>query len=118
MPERKRWPGANLRRNKNCSESFLAKKHGRHETAVFTGFLPVALESRYDLVPSFASWPALISSAVRLPSLFASSWSNIVREPASCSTEDSDPSPSVSSVLILSEDEGAFAAPTPGLEVV
>src|SRR6185436_3699950 len=42
----------------------------------------------------------------------------MVREPASCSTEDSDPSPSVSSALIFSADDGTFAAPTPGLEVV
>jgi len=43
---KKEWPGADLRRNKNGSAPFLAKKHGRHVPAVFTGFLPVALEAQ------------------------------------------------------------------------
>src|SRR6185295_17723020 len=42
----------------------------------------------------------------------------MVREPASSSTEDSDPSLSESSALIFSADDGTFAAPTPGLAVV
>jgi hypothetical protein len=44
--QEKQLAKADLRRNKNGSEPFLAKKHGRHAPAVLVGFLPVGLKAQ------------------------------------------------------------------------